>query len=320
MPDIARLGGSSGALKAACVLLAAGAGTRLRPLTEVVPKIAVPLLDVPLGAYGLRTLTSGPGRGGRLIMNVSHLGAEAVEALGPLFPGLEILDEGRAPYGTGGTLRALRDRLTERFAVVNGDLVTDLEIADLAATHIERGAPATVAVRPSAAAADFQGAGGRLTRFIDRRAEPGAPGFTYIGAAVLEREVVDLVPEAVAGLTEVILAPLAEKGNLAYHLHEGYSCDVGTPERYLGASLDLLAGRVTGPGAPGRVIEVPGGTAYLGSGANARPGSLGPGAVVLAGAEVEGTVRTSIVWPAERVPAGTEVRDAIWFRGAPIPV
>lgn len=301
------------------VLLAAGFGTRLRPLTEVVAKPALPLLDVPLGAWGLALL----GRGGRKVaMNLSHLAEEARRTLEPYAPDdVVILEEDPAPYGTAGTLKALEDDLGQRFVTMNGDLLTDVDPDELMTAHEASGAPATLAVKKVEAGADLELGNGGVRGFIDRRERSGAPGALFLGMAAFDRSVLGLIPaERPTGLAEAVLRPLAERGELAVFATDTYSLDVGTPERYLRASMDLLFDAAPPPalGWHGHIVEVDGGKAYLGPGTEVAPGAVGDGAIVLTGARVEGYVSRSIVWTDEVVPGDAKVKDAIWFRGAPL--
>ena len=311
-------GGDDGVVTIDALLLAAGYGTRLRPLTEILPKPALPLLDVPLGSWGLASL----GELGRVAVNLSHLAGSARRTLEPYAPDdLVILEETPEPYGTAGTLKALEDDLAERFVTLNADLLTDLDAGELMAAHEASGAPATIAVKQVDAGADVTTEDGRVTSFIDRRERSDAPGHLFIGMAAFDRSVVDLIPEQrPAGLAETVLKPLAERGELAVLEAGSYAEDIGTPERYLTASLELLAGSAPAPerGWHGQVVEIEGGTAYLGPGTEVKPGCLGDGAIVLTGARVEGRVIRSIVWPDEVVPEDAEITDGIWFRGAPL--
>jgi mannose-1-phosphate guanylyltransferase len=224
------------------VLFCAGRGTRLRPLTDTVPKAALPLGGTPLGAWGLAALA----QIGGTVVNVGHLGTAVVDALRP-FGSFDVLSESPEPYGTAGTLAALRDRITDRVVTYNGDLLTDLDIAELVSTHERRGSPATIAVVRVEVAADLQEDGERVTRFIDRRAKDVA-GSRFIGVAVWERIALELLPaHRPAGLGESLLPALAERGELAVHVHHGYSLDVGTPERYLRAQQDVASGSAPAP-------------------------------------------------------------------------
>ncbi|MQA99462.1 MAG: NTP transferase domain-containing protein [Actinobacteria bacterium] len=292
------------------ILLAAGRGERLRPLTDLVPKAALPLLDVPLGRWGLRALerVAPP-----VVVNASWLAPAVGRALGG--GGVEIFVEEPEAYGTAGTLKALESRLADRVLVHNCDLVTDLDPADLLDAHRRNGAPATVAVRDVDSGADLLHDGGRATGFVDRRLEQ-RPGASYIGVGVFEREVLArLDDDRPLGLGETLLKQLADTGGLAVFPHTGYRADVGTPVSFLETSIDVLNGRAPGPPRelPGRIVQVVGGKAYLGPGATAAGGTLGPGAIVLAGAHVRPRARVegAVVWTGVTIASGREVRDAI---------
>src|SRR5687767_13327973 len=114
------------------ILLAAGEGKRLRPLTLELPKPAVPILDIPLGAFGLnRLLEVAP----PVVVNASHLSHLLKEELQKVCPGnWALLDEGREGFGTAGTLAALADEIDDPVLVHNGDLVTDLDPGAILAT------------------------------------------------------------------------------------------------------------------------------------------------------------------------------------------
>ena len=298
------------------ILFAAGEGKRLRPLTLEVAKPALPLLDVPLGSWGLMALleVAGP-----VVVNASHQARGLEAALRQTCPdGWELFYEGPEGLGTGGTVAALAERREGPVVVYNGDLVTDLDVHALLATHEERGAGITLAVRAVSSGADVAVDAGDITGFIDRRVTPDAEGAQYVGVAIIEAEVARRISKTVPlGLGESVFAPLAERGWLAAHLHDGYVLDVGTIDRYLEASRDALSGRLPAPPLPwpGVLLEVEGGRAYLGPGADAAEGSLGPGAVVLSGAVVaEGSyVEAAVVWPKEVVTPGHEVRGAVWI-------
>ncbi|MGH2698331.1 MAG: nucleotidyltransferase family protein [Actinomycetota bacterium] len=302
------------------ILLAAGLGERLRPLTHTLPKPALPLLDVPLGAWGLCNLLEATDR---VVVNASYLSEVTFGALAG-YGEFETLDEGLEPWGTGGTLAALRDRIPETALVFNGDALVEVSAAELLDAHHRSGAAATVAVGPVGAGADLLVSGGRATGFIDRRARPDLAGARYLGVGAFEAAVLDSIPESrPAGLAESLLRPLAERGDVKVYETRSYARDVGTVAGYLQASLDLLEGR--GPPTPrpppGELVDVEGGRAYLGLDVGADEESIGPGAMVLAGAALhEGSyVSNAIVWPDEEVPAGTRVAGGVWARGELLP-
>ena len=301
------------------ILFGAGEGTRLRPLTGALAKPAVPILDVPLGAWGLGALLHSASP---VVVNASHQVATLDQALRSVHPiGWELFDEGPVGFGTAGTVAALADRAGDELIVYNGDLIADIDLEALRTAHRAGGASITLTVAEVDSAADVAIAGGRVARFIDRRKE-NERGARYLGVALLGRDAVASIPKTrPLGLGESVFAPLAEKGGLAAYVHDGYALDAGTIDRFIGASVDCLTGVAPAPPVafPGEMIEVNGGRVYLGPGASAG-GTLGPGAVLLRNARVrEGAhVEKAIVFPHETVPSGSDVRGAVWFEGAAI--
>lgn len=298
------------------LLLAAGRGTRLRPLTDHIPKPALPLLDVPLGAYGLADLEAA---GGPMFVNLSPAHELVRHALSPFAPGAEFLLELPVPYGSAGTLRCFKERFAGPVVTRNADLLTDASVLDAISAHVAGGAPATIVTQEVSEGADLISRDGRAVRFVDRRAEAAA-GDLWLGVSVLEREVLELIgPELPRDLASGLLTQLIERGEVAVVRHDGYFMDVGTIERYLAATEDVLYGRVPVKiTEPGDVVEVEGGLAYVGPGASVPLHCLRAGGVVLAGAEVtdDAIVERAIVWPNERVPAGTYVTEGVWAFGA----
>lgn len=302
------------------VLFGAGRGVRLRPLTDVVPKPALPLLDLPVAAWSLRTLTvSLP----HVVVNGSHLAADLMDALAQVgLAGWAPFVEAPEALGTAGTLRALRHRVAETVVTWNGDILTDLELAALLERHSGGDRPVTLAVRWVDHGADLEVQGGRVTRFIDRRRENVA-GARFLGIAAFERAALDELPnERPAGLGETLLKTLAEQDALATYEFSGYWQDVGTPAAYLRASRDTLYARAPRPPVafPGRVIDVPGGRAYVGPGARVEQPSLTAGAIVLKDAKVGrgAIIRDSVVFSGAVVPEGTQVENTVWFEGGAV--
>lgn len=298
---------------------------RLRPLTDAVAKPALPVLDVPLGAWGLSALKRGASP---VVVNASHAAETVASALGidasRSSDNVRLMLERPDPLGTGGTLRALRGEVSGRVVTWNSDSLTDVDLDALVESHRAGGALATIAVASTPDDADFEVDDGRVVRLIDRRTESRA-GARFIGVAVYERSALDTLADLVPlGATEALLVPLLERNELRAFEHRGYALDVGTPARYLTANEDALSGRAPTPprSFPGDTAAVVGGRAYLGPRARANTGSLGPGAIVLASAEVHPAARVvnSVVMPGERVPAGTTVQSCIWFGGRALPV
>lgn len=295
------------------VVFAAGRGTRLLPITETIPKPLVPLLDVALVDIAVGKVRE---VSGRTIVNVSHLGDRVLAHLTASGSEAEVLDEGSGPFGTGGTLAALRDRLSGTVLTYNCDLVSDLSPDELLSTHRASGRMATVACIPVTEKADLVDEHGTLS-LVDRRVTAAA-GYRFTGAALWEASVLDRLPDRrPLGLTEGLLAPLLDRKEVGLFIHEGFAEDAGTRAGLLHVAKAALAGKVRIP-HPGTIL---GGSSYVGPGASVEEGSLGPNSVIGAGAEVAlgAQISDTIVWPGEKVPP-IELEKGIWFEGRLIPV
>jgi CTP:molybdopterin cytidylyltransferase MocA len=167
-------------MTAGAVVFAAGRGKRLRPLTDEVPKPAVPLLDLPLASFALTALRRA---GLRTLVNVSHLPDIARSSLEPYAPDAIWFPEPEVPFGTAGTLREASRRgfLQGEVLVWNGDVVADVDPAALLREHHRRGAEATAVVEPCSQGADFLVEDGRAVAFVDRRRDPQAAGVRFPG-------------------------------------------------------------------------------------------------------------------------------------------
>jgi mannose-1-phosphate guanylyltransferase len=322
------------------IVLVGGEGTRLRPLTSDVPKPALTLVDRPFLAYMVEWLAA-------------HGVTEIVFACGFLPDVLrEALGDGehagvKLRYvvepdrrGTAGAIRfaadALGEELENRFLALNGDVLTDLDLSALMRAHAERGARATIALYPVEDSAAYGlvevDAEGRVLAFTEKTGEP-VPGEINAGAYLIERSVLDLIaPGAEVSIEREVFPRLIGDGLGALRL-DGYWMDIGTPERYLQASWDILEGRVetrVAPTAPGLMV---GSGAEIASGATVGPRAvLAPGCTVGAGAEVRDSVLLdgcevgegaridgSILAPGVSVAAGATVEDAVLGRDEKVP-
>jgi mannose-1-phosphate guanylyltransferase len=305
------------------IVLVGGEGTRLRPLTETVPKPALTLVDRPFLAYMIEWLAS-------------HGVSEVVLACGFLPDVLrEALagEEERAGVeiefvveperrGTAGAIRfaadELGDRLEERFLALNGDVLTDLDLTALQRAHAGRGAKATLGLHPvqdssayGLVSCDGEGA---VLEFLEKTGET-VPGEVNAGMYVLDRSVLDLIPAGERVSIERDVFPRLVGDGLHGLRLDGYWMDIGTPERYLQASWDILEGRVdtrVEPTEPGMLI---GPEAKLAPDASLGPRLvLGPGCQVGAGAEL----RDSVLLEGCVVGDGARVSDSILSAGAEV--
>jgi mannose-1-phosphate guanylyltransferase len=154
------------------------------------------------------------------------------------------------PLGTAGPVRLAFDEgvLAERLLVLNGDVLTDIDLGAELAQHVRTGARATLALYPVEDTASYgvvvTDAEGRVGRFIEK-AEGDAPSnLINAGAYVIERDVVESIPAGRAVSFEREVFPRLVDDGLYGYAADGYWIDIGTPERYLEATWDLLAGRL----------------------------------------------------------------------------
>ncbi|MFM8998634.1 MAG: sugar phosphate nucleotidyltransferase, partial [Actinomycetota bacterium] len=277
------------------VVLVGGAGTRLRPLTETIPKPLVPILGRPqldrvldhLERHGVTDVVlSSP-----YLESTFHAFLDGRHG----HPRVRWITE-EQPLGTGGAivhaLAALGD--DEPFLALNGDILTDLDLTAMVAFHRARGAAATIALTTVVDARPFglvpTEADGRVVEFREKPTE-AIPGDVNAGTYVLDPTALRDWPVGEPRSIERDIFPsLIATGRPVYGFRsDAYWLDLGTPAQYLRAHADILDGRVAS-------IPAPAGPAVA-TGAVVDPSSrIGHGAVVGADArvgpraEVEGSV------------------------------
>src|SRR3954453_14898765 len=232
------------------VILVGGEGTRLRPLASTVPKPVVPFVDRPFIAYMLEWLR----RHGvdDVIMSCGFLADRVRHVLGEGDEyGLRIrYVEEPEPLGTGGALKYAEALLEDRFLMLNGDSLTDLDLTAQIEEHERTGAAATLALvevdNPATYGLVRLGAGGVVTEFVEKPAADGTWTLNTVSAGVyvLERSVLDLLePGRRASIERDVFPRLVGEG-LYGRVSDGYWLDIGTPERYLQGTFDILEGVV----------------------------------------------------------------------------
>jgi len=184
------------------MILAAGFGTRLRPLTNTVPKALIPVCGRPLIEYGLLFLRSYGVE--EVVINLHHLGGQIRAALGDGSAyGLRITYSPEDPIlESGGGIKKAQPLLDkETFVVLNCDTIIDLDLDALVAAHRRTGATATLVLRSDPQAARYgileTDASGRICRFLGQPStvsEPLSP-YMFTGLQVLEPRVFDFMPE-----------------------------------------------------------------------------------------------------------------------------
>ncbi|HUA11144.1 MAG TPA: NDP-sugar synthase [Solirubrobacteraceae bacterium] len=313
------------------VILAGGQGTRLRPLTSNVPKPVVTLVDRPFISFMLEWLR---GHGiTRVVLSCGFLADGVRDVLGDgASLGIEIVYiEEPEPLGTAGAVKLAAPLLDETFLMLNGDVLTDIDITAQLAAHRASGARATLALVPVADPSPYglvlRDARGAVREFVEKP-QHEIPGENLISAGVyvLQREILELVPsERKVSIEHEVWPHLVGNGLFAY-ASESYWLDIGTPERYLQGTFDIIAGDL--PGAPaqpvagdatveGRVLEpcVIGAGAHVAAGATVGPCAvIGPRAKIAAGARVE----SAVVLDDAVVGADSRLRNCVLAPGSTV--
>jgi mannose-1-phosphate guanylyltransferase len=248
-----------------------------------------------------------------------------------------------APLDTAGAIRfaAAHAGIDEEFVVANGDVLTDCDLGSLVEFHRGRGAEATIYLTPVEDPSVFgvvpTDETGRVEAFIEKPPRDEAPtNLINGGIYVLEPSVLDrIAPEGRVSIErETFPAMVAEQTLFALAL-DAYWIDAGTPDAYLRAHRDLLAGRRPGPPAPGAVLDPSIGSgvwrigtpadiegtaerSLLGAGASVGQGATVEDSVVGAGAVVEesASVVGSVLLPGARIAAKATVEGSIIGPGA----
>lgn len=298
------------------VVLVGGFGTRLRPLTLTTPKQMLPILHKPMIEHVLEHL--------------AHHGiTEAVLSMGYRPDAFaDAYPDGRCagvalhyaiepePLDTAGAIRFAADHagIDDRFVVVNGDVLTDLDIGALVAFHDSHGGEGTIALHqvddPSAFGVVPTEADGRVIAFVEKPSREDAPtDLINAGTYVLEASILGRIAtdRKVSIEREVFPAMVADQALYAMSGNT-YWIDTGTPIKYLQAQLDLLDGV---RGEPAQGVHP---TATVSPEAKVLRSVIGAGAVVEAGAQV----RDAVLLPDARVGAGAVVERAVLGRGAEV--
>jgi mannose-1-phosphate guanylyltransferase len=331
------------------VVLVGGEGTRLRPLTETVPKPLLPLVDRAildhvldhLVAYGIE----------EVVMSSPYL----EETFAPFIasragsPPIVWVTE-TVPLGTGGAIVSVLDHLgDEPFLALNGDILTDVDLGALVARHGAHGAAATIALHPVEDARAFglvdTDGGGRVTAFREKPPDAVA-GDINAGTYVLEPSALSAWPRDTYLWIEGEVFPklIADGAVVVGDRSDAYWLDLGTPQQYLRAHADLLAGRVAGRTyqapwlGPEAAVDVTatvaadvavGARSTVGHDSTVSASVVMPQAQIASGARVEGsilggrvvvgkgaTVIDSVLGEGARVPDGASLADARVSAGA----
>lgn len=324
------------------VVLVGGEGTRLRPLTLSTPKPMLPVAEVPMIE--------------RVVAHLAEHGIDEVvlslgyrpDAFVAAFPegtcnGIRLtyaVEPERLGTAGGIAFAARAAGLDETFVVVNGDVLTELDLSELVEFHRERGGEATIALTPVEDPSAFgvvpTDDRGCVTAFIEKPPRDEAPTDNInAGFYVLEPRVLDRIPpETVMSIEHEVFPPLVADGQLYALASKLYWTDTGTPPLYLQANLDYARGLRGDVPAPGAKEKQPGvwalgagvidgrveASTLIGDAAFVAAAATVEESVIGGGARIEGdaVVRGSLLLPGAVVRAGARVEHSIIGEGAVI--
>jgi mannose-1-phosphate guanylyltransferase/phosphomannomutase len=328
------------------MILTAGLGSRLRPLTSQLPKPLVPIMNQPLlwhlimhvKAAGIHEIALNLHYCGERIRNWlgdgGHLGVDVTYS------------EEAELLGSAGAVRRIHDFFgNEPALIIHGDILFDVDLAAVIQYHLSRSAQATLVLHPAYQRYNYGtirvNAQGEIAQFVNQPA-PWVSGplseTVFTGMQIIAPEIVDAIPAGcVASLTTDVYPSLLTNSSRFYgYLMHGYWSDIGTPRRYWETNMDAVSRRVLlacdrPQGEITRRISSPGrglmaGAVYPPVAFHTDIGlpdntAIGPEVIAAEGCELAEDVRIvqSVLWPRVRVGRGVTIEHSIVMNDVTIP-
>jgi len=296
------------------MILAAGFGTRLQPVTHTLPKPMVPLLNRPLIAWAVESFLAAGVR--ELIVNLHHLPEPLERYLSDEYAGRAdfFFSREETILGTGGGIRRVQPQLAseEEFFLVNGDTVQFPRWDALREARRALDAIAALTLRRAPENDKFTPVyldEGRVTGFGNGTGN----AMMFAGSHVISTRIFETLPDRdFSGIVEHAYVPLlaSQRESLAGVVDDGLWFDIGTPQRYISASRALLEETIRGALAPVPGSQVQGDSLLH----DTARGSV-TRSVVGAHSTIEGQVRDSVIWDDCHVAAGAVVEGCIVAHG-----
>ena len=319
------------------VVLVGGEGTRLRPLTYGTPKPMVPIMNVPFLARTMERLYEAGIRD--VILPAGYMPQAIVDYFGDgsrLDMQITYVIE-ETPLGTAGAIKNVEEHITGRFFVLNGDVLTSLDLCAMLKYHEDKGGIGTLHLipvdDPSAFGCVVHDRSGLVSAFIEKPPQNEAPtNEINAGTYLLELDILKSIPAGrnVSIERETFPQIIAEGKRLYAYTTNDYWIDVGRPEQYLAAHRDILSGAMplklepglTGPGSealkghPGVVPPI-----HAADDVVVDPtATIGPNVVLGKGCSLGArvVVRESVLWDRVSVGPGAILDEAIVAGGVTI--
>lgn len=306
------------------LILSGGRGTRLRPLTLYQPKPLLPILNLPFLSYPCALLR------GCGVRDVTICTADDLAPYRGFFAqekkrGSSVRGSRETKeLGTAGALKNAEKFLkSDLFFVFNGDVLTDIPLADMIEFHKYSGSAITIALvpvaNPQAYGLILTDPNGRVDKFIEKpqHLEPswGPPYYINAGIYLFNRTVLDLIPKGQKYSSERELFPGALEADVPMYGFKSastYWIDIGTPEKYLEANLDVQHGKFK--------ADLKGKTDRGGSVKVHKSAQVGDGVILGNGCKIEegAVLENAVLLDKVRVGAGAQIQNCIIGAGASI--
>lgn len=233
------------------MILSAGLGTRLRPLTYEIPKPLVPVAGRPIITYVIELLKKYGFSD--LIINLYHLPQLIEESLGDggSFAVKITYSHENELLGTAGAILEVKDLLSNGpFLVINSDILIDLDLEQMVRFHQERKAAATLAIKISTEAEAFGAIGvderGRIVKFLDLEISRPLRKGVFTGVSILDPAVFGYISHGGDGLGDKVFPAMLKAGErLLGYEDVKYWQDIGTPDRLRQAEQDITEGKIS---------------------------------------------------------------------------
>ena len=310
------------------IVLVGGEGTRLRPLTYGTPKPMVPIANVPFLARTMERLYEAGIRD--VILPAGYLPQAIIDYFGDgsgLGLNIQYVIED-VPLGTAGALKNVEHLIDGAFFVLNGDVLTSLDLQAMVAFHKEKkglGVLHLIRVEdPSAFGCVVNDEQKRISAFVEKPPKGTEPtNEINAGTYLLEREVLDMIPPGRNVSIERETFPLILAGNESLYAYttSDYWIDLGRPEHYLAAHRDILSGAMplklepglTGEGANAVRAAIVAPVHVDADVTIAASATVGPNVVLGKGCSIgeRAVVRDSVLWDGVTVGEGAIIDEAI---------
>lgn len=300
------------------LILIGGEGTRLRPLTYKTLKCMVPIANRPFIEYQFAQLKK---HGiNEVVLSVCYMPEKVKKAVGNGKKyGIKVdYAVEKNPLGTAGAIKNCEKYLDDTTIVMNGDVLTGIDLTELAGFHKKSGAVATIALHevldPSAFGLVISGENGRVIKFLEKPKEK-QPGGNWINAGlyIFSREALGFIPpdKNVSVERETFPLIIEKTGRLFCHRRQEYWIDIGKIEKYKEANFDVLSGNFSSPFETPD-IKKPG--ILKGNKTVVKENTILSAPVIIGGKCAIGKnvkISGSVVWNGVKIGDNAEIKDSI---------